>query len=867
MYTWLRRGAAAVLAVSLLAGQALSASAGEAPAVETQTLKIATLSDTHYLSPDLIADTQDFQTHLNSDRKMFAESDTFLDALLDVIAQDDPDVLLITGDLTKDGEGESHQALADKLEAFREEMPDLHIYITPGNHDLNNSNGMNFNPLGEGTQQDTPAVPATRTTQEDFKRIYGDLTFNDPTVIATFTPADGKQGGGLSYVARPKEGFTIISIDSARYSWDNTESGADEHETSGAISPELKAWVLDQIAQANYRGDTVIGMEHHGLVPHFEMEPELLPMYLVNGYEELSRDFANAGMHYVFTGHMHANDIASMTTEEGNTLYDIETGSVVTYPSPARFSTLTRTINNGVVTESLAVTTHLGVGPVQYTSPVTGETTEIPDITAYGQEHGFSADMLTTTLNGFLHDFYQQALEQGGLRSVLESLIGSLLGSDLTLEQAVDLLVATLPTDPAGNPEESELSLYYDPNGDSPALKVWYGTGAPGSNEDGIWVAIPIDALKEALDPVLEDLNVLLKDTTVLDGIIANLVDELVGLTVTEDKTLLDFVNYIYQSHLGGQDSGQQPDWVVAATEQVRNGQLLDTVLQVAASHLGNGVNTLLDHVRLNQLLGAAGFDILKHEWKPMEGRTPLIQLLNENTEDTIALVALLGGLSNIGDDYSVADLIAKVNTFGGIIGINIDIPAMVEELLLGTPADGENPGEEGLIDGEMKTQLNGWLLRLVETMGTDTNYPEDNNTTIQYQWKLSTNWDALNAAIAQAQGLDMGRYTQSTAQAVSDALSAALALNLNDAQAEIDSAALALNNALAALEEKPATTPDEENPDGDGDIQQPGGIDTPAPDTGDGALLFPAFLVLAGCGATSVVLWRARSKKDRSVQ
>ena len=81
MYTWLRKGAAAVLAVSLLAGQALSASAGEAPAVETQTLKIATLSDTHYLSPDLIADTQDFQTHLNSDRKMFAESDTFLDAL------------------------------------------------------------------------------------------------------------------------------------------------------------------------------------------------------------------------------------------------------------------------------------------------------------------------------------------------------------------------------------------------------------------------------------------------------------------------------------------------------------------------------------------------------------------------------------------------------------------------------------------------------------------------------------------------------------------------------------------------------------------------------------------------------------------
>ena len=118
------------------------------------------------------------------------------------------------------------------------------------------------------------------------------------------------------------------SIDSARYSADNTDSGMDEHETSGAISADLEQWVLEQIAAAKQRGDTVIGMEHHGMIPHFSMEPDLLPMYLVNDYERLSREFADASMQYIFTGHMHANDIASLTTEQGNTLYDIETGDV-----------------------------------------------------------------------------------------------------------------------------------------------------------------------------------------------------------------------------------------------------------------------------------------------------------------------------------------------------------------------------------------------------------------------------------------------------------------------------------------------------------------------------------------------------------
>ena len=44
----------------------------------------------------------------------------------------------------------------------------------------------------------------------------------------------------------------------------------------------------------------------------------------------------DAGIQVVFTGHFHANDIAKTSDTRGNYLYDVETGSPVTYPCPYR---------------------------------------------------------------------------------------------------------------------------------------------------------------------------------------------------------------------------------------------------------------------------------------------------------------------------------------------------------------------------------------------------------------------------------------------------------------------------------------------------------------------------------------------------
>mgnify|MGYP002586637663 FL=1 len=390
-----------LLAVVLVFTLTVPALAAEKP--QDMNLRIAVMSDLHYLSPDMIADTEDFEHAFNSDRKLLKESSSVLHEMLERVRADKPDILLVSGDLTKDGEQECHAALAKQLQQLQQDVPGLKIYVINGNHDIRNYNAKNFNTA------DGKAVPATRTEPEDFKRIY-DFVYSDPTVLATFTPAEGNKAGGLSYVARPVEGLTVIAMDTCRYSSDNTSNGDDEHETSGTISADLEKWVIEQTAAAKARGDLVIGLEHHGLVPHFDVQPTILPMYLVNGYERIAQEYADAGMSVVFTGHMHAVDIAAMTTKAGNTFYDIETGSALTYPCPVRFVDLRRSTVGGETNTYMSVSTKTHIGPIHYTDPATGVAYVIDDLTEYAREFGFTTAMLKTVAGDFVKSFFGKYL-------------------------------------------------------------------------------------------------------------------------------------------------------------------------------------------------------------------------------------------------------------------------------------------------------------------------------------------------------------------------------------------------------------------------------------------------------------------------
>ena len=100
------------------------------------------------------------------------------------------------------------------------------------------------------------------------------------------------------------------------------------------------AWMLEKLAFAKANNITVLGLMHHGIVEHFTGQQQVDYGYVTDNWMEDAPTLMNAGLKIMFTGHYHANDITMMGPEGTNVLYDIETGSLVTPPSPYRMVTL-----------------------------------------------------------------------------------------------------------------------------------------------------------------------------------------------------------------------------------------------------------------------------------------------------------------------------------------------------------------------------------------------------------------------------------------------------------------------------------------------------------------------------------------------
>ena len=52
--------------------------------------------------------------------------------------------------------------------------------------------------------------------------------------------------------------------------------------------------------------------------------------------EKIAALFADNDIHFVFTGHTHMQNINYFDTSKGNRIYDINTASLIGYPSPIR---------------------------------------------------------------------------------------------------------------------------------------------------------------------------------------------------------------------------------------------------------------------------------------------------------------------------------------------------------------------------------------------------------------------------------------------------------------------------------------------------------------------------------------------------
>ena len=100
-------------------------------------IKMAVISDLHVMAPQLlVSEGKAFEEYLIKDRKMLRESAEILDTLMTDILDIKPHLVLVTGDLTKDGERASHQLVVSQLHRLVD--AGIQVLVVPGNHDINN---------------------------------------------------------------------------------------------------------------------------------------------------------------------------------------------------------------------------------------------------------------------------------------------------------------------------------------------------------------------------------------------------------------------------------------------------------------------------------------------------------------------------------------------------------------------------------------------------------------------------------------------------------------------------------------------------------------------------------------------------------
>lgn len=283
---------------------------------------IFVMSDIHVMNPELlVSGGSAFDEYLATDRKLLEESEAILKTMVDTIISQHPELVLIPGDLTKDGELKSHQLVAGQLRRIADEG--IQVLVVPGNHDVNNPHALIYD--GDRTEY------AETVTPEQFAEIYNDFGYGG---------ACARDEHSLSYAFEPYDGLVVICIDACRYE-DNTFAGqgaeADVCVTDGRIKPETMQWICEQAKEANKAGKQVIAMMHHNLVEHFNMQASIAAPYVVADAASVRESFMASGIHTVFTGHFHISDIAKDYNESRtDSIYDIATGSTVTYPCPFR---------------------------------------------------------------------------------------------------------------------------------------------------------------------------------------------------------------------------------------------------------------------------------------------------------------------------------------------------------------------------------------------------------------------------------------------------------------------------------------------------------------------------------------------------
>lgn len=255
-------------------------------------LTIVHVSDMHYFSPSLI-ENEDFmwKVAMESDGKDTVQSALIAQAFVDDMIKLKPDAVVVTGDLTLNGEEASHEELRDLLGKLKD--IGIEVYVMTGNHDVN--------------------MTAYRYTNDGVEEVpsFGSQRFEDHWWDFGYGNALSQDRWSNSYIAKLNEKTWLLTVDS------NTGS-------KGTIRKSTLDWMDENLAKAKQEGIRVISATHQNLFVHNE---NFVWGYQLNNAAALIELYEKYGVEVNLSGHLHVQTIV-----ESNGIADIAVSALVDTP-------------------------------------------------------------------------------------------------------------------------------------------------------------------------------------------------------------------------------------------------------------------------------------------------------------------------------------------------------------------------------------------------------------------------------------------------------------------------------------------------------------------------------------------------------
>lgn len=626
-------------------------------------VKIAVVSDTHYYPLNYVSDCDDYKAYVGGDPKMLEESGSIIDAALAMVKADRPDLLLISGDLTKDGEVQGLTDIAGKLAEV--EKAGTQVYVINGNHDIYNSDACTF---ANGKKEQVESA-----SPKKFREIFAEFGYDGKEGQAYYKDSDEARKakeeynpgffnmdddipGCLSYTV-DLGNYMILAIDSGQY-LPSAGTGLDtkEHITAGRIDKHVLTWAEEQVKAADAEGKTVVGLMHHGLIPHFKGEDNVLSEYVVDNWRHAATTLADAGMRYIFTGHMHANDVAEFTTPKGNHITDLETGSLSAYGTPVRTVSIEKgdALESGKRTHETFSVTSKSVEEVtlQFAN---GTSQQVSSLTEYASEKLYGEKMFNNLAGGMLRPILQE-IGGTGLRTWLQRNLPDLDVHQIALDAIAGGLAGGIDMDLG---TIGRVHVDYRNNAINLTPSGIAGIVGATSVSDQQVVSIIDDLLDQVEAKYIDKPDYLLGE---VDKIVTQVSEYGVASLDDGQKSLYDLVFVLLTGHYAGHEDA--PAWTEAALEGIRSGALIQNLINTLVDSVtteGGLIDTLLGSLNINVELAFSGM------WKTV--------INNATDNGNLKSVLGLAGLDNAGIKGLINGLIGEymspsfLTGMGGIVG------------------------------------------------------------------------------------------------------------------------------------------------------------------------------------------------------